>query len=209
MTSSAGTASSPSQLAQNLFSLIDTNGDGSISKTELEQAVTKAGGTTQAADALYSELDPDNTGSVTEQQFAALLQPPSPSGDTAQDAVLALLGATSQNTSTASSTDPANSASASSAVSTTTSTSGNTAQDALSALLQSLSDAAGNATSNGNSAQDALLTLLNNGSELQRQQFGKYRARRAACVVASQQWQQFIGQLIEQLRQLVYNWNCK
>jgi Ca2+-binding EF-hand superfamily protein len=37
-------ASSPSQLAQNLFSLIDSNGDGSISKSELEQAVSSAAG---------------------------------------------------------------------------------------------------------------------------------------------------------------------
>ena len=41
-----------------------------ISQTELEQAVTAAGGTTQGADALYAKLDPNNTGSVTEQQFA-------------------------------------------------------------------------------------------------------------------------------------------
>ena len=33
------------QFQQNLFNQIDSNGDGSISKTELEQAVTSAGGT--------------------------------------------------------------------------------------------------------------------------------------------------------------------
>ena len=47
---------------QNLFNKIDGNGDGSISKSELEQAVTSAGGTTQAADALYAKIDPNNTG---------------------------------------------------------------------------------------------------------------------------------------------------
>ena len=58
------------QFQQNLFDQIDTNGDGSVSKSELEQAVSKAGGTTQAADALYSVLDPGNSGGFSEQQFA-------------------------------------------------------------------------------------------------------------------------------------------
>ena len=71
---SGGSGADPlSQLAQSLFSQIDTGGTGSITKTELEQAVTKAGGTTQAADALYAKLDPNNTGSVSEQQFSQAL----------------------------------------------------------------------------------------------------------------------------------------
>src|SRR5207302_3222904 len=57
-------------LAQSLFSQIDSNGDGAITQSELEQAVTKAGGTKDAADALYAKLDPTGTGSVSEQQFA-------------------------------------------------------------------------------------------------------------------------------------------
>jgi len=44
-----------------LFSQIDNRRHRVITKTELEQAVTKAGGTTQAADALYAKLDPNNT----------------------------------------------------------------------------------------------------------------------------------------------------
>jgi Ca2+-binding EF-hand superfamily protein len=146
-------ATSPDQLAQSLFSQIDTSGTGSITKTELEDAVTKAGGTAQGADALYAQLDPNNTGSVNEQQFAQYLQPPSPTGNTAQDALLALIEDPAQNASTTTSTS-----------STDTSTSGNTAQDALSALLQSLASnqstsITGNSTQ-GSSAQDALLSLL-------------------------------------------------
>jgi Ca2+-binding EF-hand superfamily protein len=146
-------ATSPDQLAQSLFSQIDTSGTGSITKTELESAVTKAGGTTQGADALYAQLDPNNTGSVSEQQFAQYLQPPSPTGNTAQDALLALIEDPAQNASTTTSTS-----------STDTSSSGNTAQDALSALLQSLASnqtasITGNSTQ-GSSAQDALLSLL-------------------------------------------------
>src|ERR1700722_17135276 len=64
------------QFQQNLFNQIDTNGDGSVSKTELEQAVTKAGGGTQAADALYSVLDPNNTGGFSGQQLAQVLPGP-------------------------------------------------------------------------------------------------------------------------------------
>jgi hypothetical protein len=65
------------QFQQNLFDQIDTSGDGSVSKSELEQAVSKAGGTTQAADALYSVLDPGNSGGFGEQQFAQALPGPS------------------------------------------------------------------------------------------------------------------------------------
>src|SRR5215469_5239862 len=95
-------ANASSQIAQHLFSQIDTNGDGSISQSELEQAVTAAGGTTQAADALYAQLDPNNTGSVSEQTFAQGLQPPSPSGNTAQDALASLLQPTNAPTTQAS-----------------------------------------------------------------------------------------------------------
>ena len=61
------------QLQQTLFDKIDSNSDGSITKTELEQAVSGAGGTTDSADALFSLLDPKNTGSVSKQQFASTL----------------------------------------------------------------------------------------------------------------------------------------
>lgn len=152
--------SSPTQIAQNIFSQIDTSGTGSITQTELEQAVTAAGGTTQGADALYAQLDPNNTGSVTEQQFVQALQPPSPSGTTAQDAVLALLDSVTQSPSNPSST----SASTTTVGSTTPSTGGNTAQDAIAALLQSFASSQNNAFGSGNSAQDAFLALLNNSS---------------------------------------------
>jgi Ca2+-binding EF-hand superfamily protein len=135
--------------AQNLFSQIDANGDGSIGKSELERAVTAAGGTTQAADALFAKIDPNNTGSVSEQQLAQYLQPPSPTGNRAQDPLLALIDAASKHVSNASSTGAAGAVT------------GNTAQDALSALLQNVS-ANQNSSIAGNSAQDPLLALLQN-----------------------------------------------
>jgi len=155
----AGTsaATSPAQAAQALFSQIDTSGSGSITKSELETALTSAGGTTAAADALYAQLDPNNTGSVSEQQFAQALQPPSPTGTTAQDAVMALLDATSQDASTTG-------GNSSTGASSTSAIGGSTAQDALQALLSELSGSdtnTGTGTStSGNTAQDALLALL-------------------------------------------------
>jgi Ca2+-binding EF-hand superfamily protein len=86
-----GAANSPLQIAQNIFSKIDRNGDGAITKSELEQAVTAAGGDKAGADALYAKLDPNGTGSVSEQQFIDALQPPLPTGTSAQDALLALI----------------------------------------------------------------------------------------------------------------------
>src|SRR5215472_18482097 len=97
------------QVAQNLFTQVDANGDGSITQAELEQAVTAAGGTTQGADALYAQLDPNNTGSVSEQTFAQYLQPPSPTGNTAQDALLALVDSVGQSGECAASTSSTNS----------------------------------------------------------------------------------------------------
>jgi Ca2+-binding EF-hand superfamily protein len=151
-----GGSGSPAQIAQNLFSQIDTNGDGSISKTELEAAVTSAGGTTQGADSLYAQLDPNNTGSVTAQSFAQYLQPPSPTGNTAQDAVLALLDPTTPGTpaaGTASFTMPSVGASASN----------NSASDALWALVNGNSSGATSAA-HQHSASDALWSMINGGS---------------------------------------------
>ncbi len=73
-TSGSTTSSQTStDTAQSLFNQIDTTGKGTINKTDLEAAVTKAGGTKQAADALWAKLDPNKTGSLTEQQFAQSL----------------------------------------------------------------------------------------------------------------------------------------
>lgn len=137
-----GAGNSPTQIAQNIFSQIDSNGDGTITQGELEQAVTAAGGSTTGADALYAKLDPTGTGSVTQQQFIDTLQPPSASGNTAQDALLALLDPVTPTGSTPIGT-------------------GTTAQDALAALVQSFDPAASTGSDTGNSAQDALAALVN------------------------------------------------
>ncbi len=102
--SSQGSGTDP---AQALFSQIDSTGKGSITKSDLEAAVTKGGGTKQAADALYAKLDPNNTVSVSESQFAQNLSKPPGSGaadNAAQSALMKLVQ--SSGTSVQNAADP-------------------------------------------------------------------------------------------------------
>ncbi len=84
------------QFTSQLFGKLDADGDGALTKSELEKAVTAAGGTAASADALYTQLDPDNTGSVSQSQFGANFPRPgqalasTASSDTAQAALGAL-----------------------------------------------------------------------------------------------------------------------
>jgi Ca2+-binding EF-hand superfamily protein len=125
-----GPANSPMQIAQNMFAQADGNGDGVITQGELEQAVSAAGGSKAGADALFAKLDPGGTGSASQQQFIDALQPPSASGNTAQDALLALIDQVSQNNA-----NPPAGAAGSATTGTPLGT-GTSAQDALAALVQ-------------------------------------------------------------------------
>jgi hypothetical protein len=101
---------------------------------------------------LFAKLDPNGTGSVSEQQFINTLQPPSAGGSTAQDALLALLDQITQSNAT----PPVGGATGGASASIGT---GTTAQDALAALVQNFDPAT--AARTGNSAQDAIAALLN------------------------------------------------
>jgi hypothetical protein len=59
-------ALSPSQL----FSKIDTDGDGKISKTEFENALTGAGASKSDADALFAKLDANGDGSLVQNELS-------------------------------------------------------------------------------------------------------------------------------------------
>jgi hypothetical protein len=72
--SQTSAASGSSSLASQLFSLLDTNGDGSISKSEFE-ATLGQNGNTAAADSLFAKLDPNGDGSVDPSELANALQP--------------------------------------------------------------------------------------------------------------------------------------
>jgi hypothetical protein len=72
--SQTSAASGSSSLASQLFSLLDTNGDGSISKSEFE-ATLGQNGNASAADSLFDKLDPNGDGSVEPGELASALQP--------------------------------------------------------------------------------------------------------------------------------------
>ena len=59
---------------QQAFSSIDTNGDGSISQSELETTIQNAGGTASQADSVYSALGGSDSAGVSESQFAGAAQ---------------------------------------------------------------------------------------------------------------------------------------
>jgi hypothetical protein len=73
-TSSTSTSTSPSDGLQNLFNDIDSNGDGSITKSEFESALGAGGTNTAAADKVFGELDTNGDGSVSMAELKTALQ---------------------------------------------------------------------------------------------------------------------------------------
>ena len=61
--------------ARELFSGLDGNADGTVNANDVMRAVTGAGGSNEDAAALYQQLDPQNTGGITMEQFVANLPP--------------------------------------------------------------------------------------------------------------------------------------
>src|ERR1700755_2483485 len=64
----------PSDALKDLFSQIDANGDGSITKTEFENALGAGGTNTAAADKVFDELDSNGDGSVSLDEMKSALQ---------------------------------------------------------------------------------------------------------------------------------------
>jgi hypothetical protein len=58
------------QSPSDLFSRLDTDGDGQISKTEFEQALGAVGVDTQSADALFGKLDANSDGNISPSEIA-------------------------------------------------------------------------------------------------------------------------------------------
>jgi hypothetical protein len=76
-TPTAPTASAPtdpSAALQDLFSQIDTNGDGQISKTEFENALGAGGTNLAQADDVFNKLDTNGDGSVSLDELKSALQ---------------------------------------------------------------------------------------------------------------------------------------
>lgn len=70
----------PTQFANNLFKLLDTNNTGSIDKTQLEGAFaqsasnTSTADTNSKADALFASLDTNGDGQLTQAEVTSALQ---------------------------------------------------------------------------------------------------------------------------------------
>jgi Ca2+-binding EF-hand superfamily protein len=83
--SGSAAGASGSDPLQNLFSAMDSDGDGSVSQSEMESYVQNAGGTATQADQLYTALggttstDSSTSSGITEQQMASDL-PQAPTG---------------------------------------------------------------------------------------------------------------------------------
>lgn len=64
----------PSNALKDLFSQIDADGDGSISKTEFEKALGAGGTNLAAADDVFGKLDANSDGSVSLDELKSALQ---------------------------------------------------------------------------------------------------------------------------------------
>ncbi len=67
----------PSKMAEDLFSKLDTSGQGYLQKADFQAAFDNLSSTTSSAssnvDALFTELDGDSDGKVTQQEFSDTL----------------------------------------------------------------------------------------------------------------------------------------
>lgn len=81
MVSILSSLSSSQNIQQNLFSRIDANSDGKVSQDEFVSARPEDVSESQAAN-LYSQIDTEGTGAVTETQLSEGLATFKPSGDT-------------------------------------------------------------------------------------------------------------------------------
>src|SRR5260221_2791571 len=75
--SGATTTSAPtdaSSALKDLFSQLDTNGDGQISKSEFENALGAGGTNIAQADAVFSKLDKDGNGTVSLDEMSSALK---------------------------------------------------------------------------------------------------------------------------------------
>lgn len=80
-----GSRPDPAQMQAELFKQLDSNDDGSIDKTELSSVLSSASASEEGEsggaidiDALFSLLDADSDGSISQSESAALAPPPPP-----------------------------------------------------------------------------------------------------------------------------------
>lgn len=73
-TTTTSAPTSPSGALQDLFSQLDANGDGQISKTEFENALGAGGTNIAQADNVFNKLDANGDGSVSLDEMSKALQ---------------------------------------------------------------------------------------------------------------------------------------
>jgi hypothetical protein len=73
-TSTTPASTSPSSALKDLFSQIDSNGDGQISKSEFENALGAGGTNIAQADAVFSKMDKNGDGSVSLDEMSSALK---------------------------------------------------------------------------------------------------------------------------------------
>ncbi|MDB5735766.1 MAG: Calerythrin [Alphaproteobacteria bacterium] len=78
--SQAATSSSGNDPVSQAFAGLDSNGDGSISQSELETAITSAGGTASEADTVYTALGGTDQSGVSQASFTSAAQAGAPPG---------------------------------------------------------------------------------------------------------------------------------
>lgn len=72
--SSTATTSSGSSPLDQVFSAMDTNGDGTVSQSEMETYLEQQGATQGQADAMYASLDQSGSNGISESQMQSALQ---------------------------------------------------------------------------------------------------------------------------------------
>ena len=72
--SATASSTSPSDALQDLFSQIDADGNGQISKSEFENALGAGGTNLAQADNVFAKLDQDGDGSVSLDEMKSALQ---------------------------------------------------------------------------------------------------------------------------------------
>ena len=90
----------PSQALQDLFSQIDANGDGQITKSEFENALGAGGTNTAMADDVFNKLDTNGDGTVNLDELKSALQGTDASSSTSgsnSDPLLQALDASSSS----------------------------------------------------------------------------------------------------------------
>ncbi len=70
----ASTSSSPTDALKNLFSQLDANGDGQISKSEFESALGAGGTNIAQADDVFSKMDKNGDGSISLGEMSSSLK---------------------------------------------------------------------------------------------------------------------------------------